>query len=105
MCDQSLPDIPINLHHPTQRGFTQGYADPCIAPLVQALNDGGFQTVASCCGHGKWPGIISLEPGHVVETLLLLKTAEDFEQMAAFLMENGQWFKSCDKALNRTCNR
>lgn len=27
--------------------------DSCIAPLVQALNDAGIKTVASCCGHGK----------------------------------------------------
>jgi len=27
--------------------------DACIAPLVQALNDYGIETIACCCGHGK----------------------------------------------------
>ncbi len=27
------------------------WCDPCLAPLVTALNDGGQVTVASCCGH------------------------------------------------------
>lgn len=37
--------------------------DPCIASLVQALNDSGFRTEASCCGHGHRPGSILLEDG------------------------------------------
>jgi hypothetical protein len=37
--------------------------DACIAPIVTALNDAGIATVASCCGHGKRPGIIALEDG------------------------------------------
>lgn len=27
--------------------------DECIARLVQALNDYGIETIASCCGRGK----------------------------------------------------
>lgn len=34
--------------------------DRCIAPIVKALNDGGVETIASCCGHGKGPGRITL---------------------------------------------
>jgi len=37
--------------------------DACIAPLVAALNDAGFRTVASCCGHGRRPGSIALADG------------------------------------------
>ena len=37
--------------------------DKCIAPIVKALNDGGVTTVASCCGHGKVLGCISLADG------------------------------------------
>jgi len=37
--------------------------DKCIADIVQALNDGGLETVASCCGHKKIDGIISLRDG------------------------------------------
>ncbi len=40
-----------------------GSADPCIAELVQALNDAGFDTIASCCGHGHRPGNIMLRDG------------------------------------------
>ena len=35
--------------------------DECIQPFVQLLNDNGFQTVASCCGHNKQPTRISLK--------------------------------------------
>jgi len=49
------------------------WCDPCIAPLVKALNECealpaapsrlnpiGIRTLASCCGHGKAPGRIAL---------------------------------------------
>lgn len=39
------------------------WCDPCIAPLVKALNEGGIPTVASCCGHGTHLGSIALEDG------------------------------------------
>ena len=32
--------------------------DPCIAPLVLALNAAGLHTVGSCCGHGVRQGSI-----------------------------------------------
>lgn len=40
--------------------------DRCIAPLVETLNDAGFHTVCSCCGHGKGPGRIDLDDGTVL---------------------------------------
>ena len=42
----------------------------CIADLVAALNAGGVVTVASCCGHGRGDGIISLEDGRELTVLL-----------------------------------
>jgi len=39
------------------------YVDRCIADIIQALNDGGISTVASCCGHKKRNGVISLRDG------------------------------------------
>lgn len=39
------------------------WCDPCLAPLVAALNDGGLPTVASCCGHGSRPGKVALADG------------------------------------------
>ena len=39
------------------------WCDPCIADLVAALNAGGMPTIASCCGHGRQRGIVSLADG------------------------------------------
>lgn len=50
------------------------WCDPCLAPLVAALNSGDLPTVqsrnghplatiASCCGHGRRPGTIALADG------------------------------------------
>lgn len=36
------------------------WCDPCLVPIVKALNDGGTRTVASCCGHGERLGSIAL---------------------------------------------
>lgn len=43
--------------------FPTVWCDPCIAPLVRALNEGGIGTVASCCGHGEQDGSIVLRDG------------------------------------------
>lgn len=40
--------------------------DSCIAGIVEALNESGMRTVASCCGHGKRPGRISLADGREI---------------------------------------
>jgi hypothetical protein len=42
------------------------WCDPCLAPLVLALNDNGFPTVASCCGHGTQPANVALADGRQV---------------------------------------
>lgn len=36
------------------------WCDPCIAPLVKALNDASQPTRWSCCGHGRRPATIGL---------------------------------------------
>lgn len=41
--------------------------DWCIHQIVSALNAGGIETVASCCGHGKVNGRIDLADGRVLE--------------------------------------
>lgn len=43
--------------------------DFCVAPLVVALEAGGFRPVASCCGHGKQPPSVLLEDGREVVIL------------------------------------
>ena len=37
--------------------------DWCIHQIVAALNAGGIETIASCCGHGKMDGNIILKDG------------------------------------------
>ena len=39
------------------------YIDYCISDIVSALNANGIETRASCCGHEKIDGRISLEDG------------------------------------------
>lgn len=48
---------------PERQGRDEVWCDPCIAPIVKALNDGGLPTVASCCGHHLKPARISLRDG------------------------------------------
>ena len=43
--------------------------DLCVSHLVAALNAGGVETTASCCGHGKMPGSVLLADGR--ELLIL----------------------------------
>ncbi len=40
--------------------------DWCIHHIVAALNAGGIETVASCCGHGTRPGRIDLQDGRTL---------------------------------------
>lgn len=56
------------------------WCDPCIAPLVTALNAGGLPTVASCCGHGRQRGMISLADGR--ELLVVAAGREHRNQLA-----------------------
>lgn len=42
------------------------WCDPCIAPLVVALNAAGLETQWSCCGHGRLPAVIGLKDGRQV---------------------------------------
>ena len=50
-----------------QRGSCFVDVDECIAPLVQALNDAGIETIASCCGHGHILGNVILRDDRVLE--------------------------------------
>jgi hypothetical protein len=49
-----------------ESGTPTAWCDPCIAPVVAALNAGGVRTVASCCGHGKNDPSIALADGRWV---------------------------------------
>ncbi len=56
------------------------YVDECIASLIQVLNDNGFLTIASCCGHGKSFGNISLRNGKELIIMPDFETARLFEK-------------------------
>lgn len=53
----------VKLTEPDHKGHPTADIDKCIAPIVQALNDAGIGTVASCCGHNKGFGNIALKDG------------------------------------------
>lgn len=49
-----------------------------IAPLVRALNGAGFETAASCSGHGHRPGSIILRDGR---WLIIAKDREEAQKI------------------------
>lgn len=53
--------------------------DFCIHQIVAALNAGGIQTEASCCGHGTMKGCITLADGR---SLIIIPTPESIEEWA-----------------------
>lgn len=55
------------------------WCDPCLVPLIQALNDGGVSTVASCCGHGHRPGSVMLEDGRELCILPNFEAARELD--------------------------
>lgn len=57
------------------------WCDPCIAPLVSALNAAGLHTVASCCGHDYHPGRVMLRDGRH----LFIATPEWEERISGFV--------------------
>lgn len=61
------------------------WCDPCLVPLVRALNDGGLPTIASCCGHGLLPGNVILKDGRC---LLLLPSYQDAAWMQEHWLDN-----------------
>ena len=40
--------------------------DLCLKHLLRVINEGGFKTIASCCGHGHQPGNIMLADGREI---------------------------------------
>jgi hypothetical protein len=54
---------------PERLGRDGIWCDPCLEPLVRALNAGGIRTVASCCGHGSYPGSVVLQDERVLMIL------------------------------------
>ena len=74
MCKHGIEASLVRLAKPRSDGQTHAFVDPCIAPLVAALNDAGIPTVASCCGHGHRPGTVALADGR---ELLVMPSFDD----------------------------
>lgn len=53
------------------------FCDPCIVPIIKALNEGGIETMASCCGHGRRPGVIIFSD----DTWLTISTREEADEI------------------------
>lgn len=75
MCEQDITATQVQI-----AGGKMRPVDPCIAPLVQALNDAGIATRASCCGHGKQPGNIMLMDGRELFIAADFETARSVER-------------------------
>lgn len=74
--------VPAALSHTGEARQKVVDVDACIAPIVAALNAAGVVTVASCCGHGKRPGRISLADGR---DLLISPDFETAQRVDVFL--------------------
>jgi hypothetical protein len=72
---------------------TRGHCDPCILPYVQALNNAGLDTLASCCGHGRRPGSILMTSGQV---LLIMADRDEWDRV------DGLWPGINDEPATRT---
>lgn len=60
--------------------------DPCIVPIVKALNDGGILTAATCCWHGAEMGNIWLKDGRV---LALFSSWDEYKKVWDLAVEKG----------------
>ena len=58
--------IPADLSHSEKSYWKVKEIDRCIAPIVKALQEGGIDMRASCCGHGKTDGRIDLQDGRIL---------------------------------------
>ena len=71
-CDFGKPEIilnvpiPANLSHTGKFHWALKPVDRCIAPIVQALNDGKIYTAGCCCGHGETEESIVLHDGRML---------------------------------------
>lgn len=63
--------------------------DPCIQQMVKALNDGGIETICSCCGHGNTIGSIVLKDRRELMIAPDFSTAREMEQY--FPDIHGDW--------------
>ena len=58
--------IPADLSYTRKERWKMAKIDGCIAPIVRALQVGGIDMRASCCGHERGEGLIHLQDGRVL---------------------------------------
>lgn len=73
--------------------------DPCIQKIIKALNDGGIETVASCCGHGNTIGSIILKDGREFIIAPDYETARKIEQYWPDI--HGEWGQGIEGIVDR----
>lgn len=56
MCNHENRERTMTVVARDHEGTATIWCDPCIAPVIRALNNGGIETIASCCGHGENDG-------------------------------------------------
>jgi hypothetical protein len=88
MCDHS--NDPGGREAAMAEAYPGTWCDPCIAPLVKALNESAISTVASCCGHGKRPGKIALADGRELLILPDFAATRALEASAPLVEEGGE---------------
>lgn len=69
MCDHQPREASMMVLRHDDTGRPSVWCDPCIAPLIDALNARGLPTVWSCCGHGNRPGMVGLTDGRQLMVL------------------------------------
>lgn len=79
MCDHPNREAAMTITHRHDDGSPRVWCDPCLEPLVTALNDGGLPTIASCCGHGNHYGSVILAD----DTFLLHVSRSEADRVGA----------------------
>lgn len=97
MCEHGIEATQVRLFRPRSDGRTHAPVDPCIAQLVQIINDAGIETVGSCCGHGHRPGIINLRDGRELVVMPDFETSRRIDHL--FPDIHGNKLSNSDKNL------
>jgi hypothetical protein len=66
MCDHVQREEAMVVIERAAGGVPTVWCDPCLEPLIRALNAAGLATIASCCGHGRLPATVALADGRYV---------------------------------------
>lgn len=71
MCEWGTDKL-VTLNRPREHtGITIVAVDACIADAVQQLNDQEIVTLGCCCGHGRGPANVLIDPASVELALSL----------------------------------